>query len=223
MFPTSSATATRSSTPRPTARSRSGSTCVGDHLLHLVRHAGHRVDDLAVADRAHADRARSRAGSGSPRRRRGCRPGAGCSRACRAGGRGTSSRSARRAPCARTSGTPISSAIASRVRSSWVGPRPPHTMTASARDNRSSQRGDDAGLVVADRRGARTSRCPTPRAARRSRRCSCRRSGRAAARCRSRGPHIARAGLTRRRSARGRLVAASRPSRAGGSRSPTRR
>ena len=37
----------------------------------------------------------------------------------------------------RTSGTPISSAMASRVRSSWVGPSPPHTMTASARDNRS--------------------------------------------------------------------------------------
>ena len=31
-----------------------------------------------------------------------------------------------------TSSTPITAAIASRVRSSWVGPRPPHTMTASA-------------------------------------------------------------------------------------------
>ena len=28
--------------------------------------------------------------------------------------------------------TPITAAIASRVRSSWVGPRPPHTITASA-------------------------------------------------------------------------------------------
>ncbi len=37
----------------------------------------------------------------------------------------------------RTRGTPITSAIASRVRSSWVGPRPPQISTASDRDRRS--------------------------------------------------------------------------------------
>ena len=50
----------------------------------------------------------------------------------------------------RTSGTPISSAIASRVRSSWVGPIPPQMSTASARDEQVAQRLDDARLVVAD-------------------------------------------------------------------------
>ena len=38
----------------------------------------------------------------------------------------------------RTSSTPITAAIASRVMSSCVGPRPPHTITASARDSASS-------------------------------------------------------------------------------------
>src|SRR3954452_22383552 len=33
----------------------------------------------------------------------------------------------------RTNGTPISSAMTSRVMSSWVGPSPPHTITASLR------------------------------------------------------------------------------------------
>ena len=37
-----------------------------------------------------------------------------------------------------TSWTPITSAMASRVMSSWVGPRPPHTITASARASASS-------------------------------------------------------------------------------------
>ena len=37
----------------------------------------------------------------------------------------------------RSSSTPITSAIASRVTSSGVGPRPPHTMTASARSSSS--------------------------------------------------------------------------------------
>jgi hypothetical protein len=35
----------------------------------------------------------------------------------------------------RTSGTPMTSAIASRVMSSWVGPKPPHRMTASLRSS----------------------------------------------------------------------------------------
>ena len=39
----------------PRASRRSGITCSRDHLLHLVRHARHRVDDLAVADRAAPD------------------------------------------------------------------------------------------------------------------------------------------------------------------------
>ncbi len=35
----------------------------------------------------------------------------------------------------RTSSTPMTSAMTSRVMSSWVGPRPPHTMTASDRSS----------------------------------------------------------------------------------------
>ena len=46
-------------------------------------------------------------------------------------------------------GTPITSAIASRVMSSWVGPSPPQTITASLRSS-AAQRGDDAVEVVAD-------------------------------------------------------------------------
>ena len=45
--------------------------------------------------------------------------------------------------------TPITSAIASRVMSSCVGPRPPHTITASASPEREAQRVDDPGQVVA--------------------------------------------------------------------------
>ena len=36
-------------------------------------------------------------------------------------------------PSSRTSWTPITSAMASRVMSSWVGPSPPQTITASER------------------------------------------------------------------------------------------
>ena len=56
----------------PARASRSGSTCSRDHQLHLVGHAGHRVDDL-VADRGADARARCRPSSGWARRRPGCR------------------------------------------------------------------------------------------------------------------------------------------------------
>ena len=56
---------------------------------------------------------------------------------------GRATRTCRGSRCATdsscTSSTPITSAIASRVRSSWVGPRPPHTMTASASVERPAQ------------------------------------------------------------------------------------
>ena len=108
----------------------------GDHLLHLVGHA--RAPRRRPCRRPDsADPARCRSGCGSPRRPRERRPGAGCSRACRAGAPGTSSRCARRDPCAARAARPSTPAIASRVRSSCVGPRPPHTSTASERDSRS--------------------------------------------------------------------------------------
>ena len=50
----------------------------------------------------------------------------------------------------RSSSTPITSAIASRVTSSGVGPSPPHTMTASARSRSSRRHCDHAVEVVAD-------------------------------------------------------------------------
>ena len=45
----------------------------------------------------------------------------------------------------------MSSAIASRVRSSWVGPRPPQIEHRVGTREQVAQRGDDARLVVADR------------------------------------------------------------------------
>ena len=121
-----------------------------EHVLHLVGHAGHGVDDL-VADRA--DQARRRApGLRDHRRARPARaPGAGCSPASR---RPRSANSSRMTSATASSGTsstpPITAAIASRVTSSWVGPRPPVTMTASASSSSAPQRGLDAPDVVAD-------------------------------------------------------------------------
>ena len=128
-----------------------GDDVLGDHLLHLVRNAGHRVDDLAVRRARRAARARYRSGSGSPRRPRARRPGAGCSAACRARAARNIAAIVSARSSWRTSGTPMSSAIASRVRSSCVGPSPPHTSTASERASRSRSAATMRGLVVADR------------------------------------------------------------------------
>ena len=50
----------------------------------------------------------------------------------------------------RTSGTFITSAMASRVMSSWVGPRPPHMMTPSLRASAVRRAEHDAVVVVPD-------------------------------------------------------------------------
>ena len=161
-----------------------------EHLLHLVGHAGHRVDDL-VADRA------DQPGRGARRCGMTVAPDGHVGlaqvvrRPCAGLGARTSRGCARRSSSSRTSSTPITSAIASRVMSSWVGPRPPHTITASAAVEREPQRRHDAGQVVADLGLESASRCRRARAAHRSRTSWCRRSGRAAARCRRRRPRSA--------------------------------
>ena len=91
----------------------------------------------------------------------------------------------RRAMCSmsssrRSSATPMSSAMASRVTSSCVGPSPPHTMSASA-PRRRSRIAPTIRPGCHRPCGARTCRSRPRRAARRSTRCWCRRSDRAAA------------------------------------------
>ena len=48
------------------------------------------------------------------------------------------------------SATPITSAMASRVMSSWVGPSPPQQIDIAAPSEGGPQRGHDAAVVVAD-------------------------------------------------------------------------
>ena len=126
-----------------------------DHLLHLVGHAGHGVDDLAPSPaRRSGRRGRARCRAAGPwssrptghvglaqvvlRHRRGPRdsnrrPDVLLERRGRARAR-----------------RPSRWAMTSRVMSSWVGPSPPHTMTASARSSAWRNVGDDAVEVVAD-------------------------------------------------------------------------
>ena len=170
----------------PERRRRSGSTARSTISFISCGTPGHGVDDLAVADRA--DQPGRRApGLGDDRR-----PDGHQRLAQVVVGHGPAARrehladARRRPPRPGRSATPITSAIASRVMSSWVGPSPPHTITASAARQRRPQRVDDAGQVVAHLDLEVASRCRRRRAARRSRPSWCRRSGRAAARCRPR-------------------------------------
>ena len=148
-FPTSSTTATRSPTTSPDRRSRSGITCARTISCISYGTPGTAYTTLPSPTGQHRPGAVPIGfGSGSPPsgtsawRRLFC---------------GMSRRRVRNivAMCSassmrRTSGTPISSAIASRVRSSWVGPIPPQMSTASLRDEQVAQRLDDPRLVVAD-------------------------------------------------------------------------
>ena len=136
MCPTSSANATRSRRRCPSdATGRGSPACAPSPASRTARRAPRTRP--CPRPPGSTDRARSRAGSAAARRPRARRPGEGCSAACRAAGRGTSSRCCSASSMRRTSGTPISSAMASRVRSSWVGPSPPHTNTESLRSRRS--------------------------------------------------------------------------------------
>ena len=109
--------------PRPEVRDDRG----GHDRAHLVRHAGHRVDHL-VADRTDQARRRARLRIVDRARARPApRPGAGCWQPSTRP-RDANIRSIRAATSSSSSsGTPMTSAIASRVMSSCVGPRPPHT------------------------------------------------------------------------------------------------
>ena len=109
-----------------------GEDGAGEHLVHLVGDAGQGVDDL-VAHRADETRGRPHDlddGRGPLRERR---PGGRCSRAWPVPASRTSERCFSTMAGSRTRGTFITSAMASRVMSSWVGPRPPHTTTPSLR------------------------------------------------------------------------------------------
>ena len=162
-------------------------------MPHLVGYARDGVDDL-VAHRAAAGPGRCRWGWGSPR------PPFGTSawRRLLAGiarprdmniSRMASARSSRR-----SSAVPITSAIASRVMSSWVGPSPPQTITASASLEQRPQGLAPSGPGCRPPGRGGSCRCRRRRAARRSRRCWCRRSGRGAAPSPRRGRHISCAG-----------------------------
>ena len=215
--PTSSASATRSPRAHPTARSRSGITWSVHHLLHLVRHAGHRVDDLAVADRARAGPGAVPIGFGI------ASPPSGMSawRRLFCGHVAAADAEHRRdvldellAPLERHAHH-LGDRVAGEV---VLGRAEPAAHDARRRPRRAGRAAPRRCAPGCRRpRGARRCRCPTRRAARRSTRCSCRRSGRAAARSRSPGPHIA--------SARSSTVSspAVDVSRAGRSPSPTRR
>ena len=130
---------------RPARRWRSGRIASVDDLLHLVGHAGHGVDDLL-------DRAAVGTGPGdrADQARRGARLGVGDGRGAHghlglaqvvhrhARGPAPPNMASMRAATSssRSRSTPMTRAMASRVMSSWVGPSPPHTITASARSTR---------------------------------------------------------------------------------------
>ena len=119
-----------------------------EHLGHLVGHARDRVDDLVAhgADEAGCrpdglgddGGAHGHVGLARVVGRHGAAPGRE-----EAGDASTMAWS-------RTSSTFMTSAMASRVMSSWVGPRPPHMMTPSLRASAVRRASVDAVVVVAD-------------------------------------------------------------------------
>ena len=126
---------TMTAPPRPAAAMRRlqvGEDGPAEHLVHLVGHAGQGVDHL-VAHRADEPGGRAH-GLGDERGPHGARrPGGRCSRAWPGPATRTSRRSSRRWPGRGPRATFMTSAMASRVMSSWVGPSPPHTTTPSLR------------------------------------------------------------------------------------------
>ena len=187
-----SATADDRGDARPGAAGR-GSTVPAHHLLHLVGHARHGVDHL-VADRARPDPARCPAAAAMiDGARRAPRPGAGCS-----SGMSRPRDAEHRADAvlddsaSSSSSTPITSAMTSRVMSSWVGPEPTaHDHRVGLRSSALAQTPRDAVRSCRRPWSGRASRCRRARAARRSTTSWCRRSARAAARCRRPRPHSA--------------------------------
>ncbi len=133
---------------------QAGERLVGPHRAHLAGRAGHGHDDPAIRAAARTSRAPCRWGWPAPRRR-------GCARpACRfISGKGSprrfhSARSQRSSPGSTTGVSPHTAAMASRVRSSGVGPRPPVEITRSARSR---------ALANASRTTSRTSGTATRR------------------------------------------------------------
>ena len=103
-----------------------------EHLGHLVGDAGDGVDDLVPQRADEAGRGAAHLGDdgGALRARR---PGARCWPTWRGPGPRRSASMRSTMAGSRTSSTSMTSAMASRVMSSWVGPSPPHTMTPSLR------------------------------------------------------------------------------------------
>ena len=165
-----------------------------DHLLHLVRHAGHRVDDLVDAvDRDRADQARRRATClrDDRSRRPAPSPGAGCWPPCAVRATRTCSAitSATASSCTQLDAHHRGDRLAGEVVVRRAEP--------AAHDHRIGVRPACCAARPPLDRGCRrpspaaASRCRWRPAARRARRCWCRRSGRAAARCRPRRRHNA--------------------------------
>ena len=167
-----------------------GDDVVGDHLLHLVRHARHRVDDLAVGQLA----PQTRRGADRVRDRLAALGDVGLAQVvlrhvAHAGAEHLRDRLRELVVAHERHAHELGDRVAGQV----VLGRPETAADEHRVRTREliAQRGDDARPGCRRSPGARTNRCPTRRTARRSTRCSCRRSGRAATRFRSRGLHTA--------------------------------